>query len=350
MTNTTDETPAAAGAGLDPMVVIDRFEGFSSTVLTILGERLGMFRALAGGPATSTELADRCGVNERYVREWLAGVVAAGYVVADAGGRHHLTPGAEPVLASDDTPMSMGGAFEFLGALVRVLDDVEFAFRHGGGVSQDRYGPDCAHGLGRMNAPNYDHFLVPLWISGAGLAERLESGAAVVEVGCGEGRALLRLAEAYPASRYVGYDIFGAAVEAARSRIAAGGADVRFEVRDASRDLPERSDVVLAFDVIHDAADPIGLLRSMRSALNPRGVALIAEPEFEAEGYPLPVTNYAISLLYCMTTSLSRGGAGLGACGLPHATLADMARLAGFSSVDRVPAGTPLQRVYALRA
>lgn len=364
MTLTTESQPTAAGADLEAAAsalpaLIAQWDGASATVLGVLGDRLGLFRALAAfGPSTAKALAAATSTERRYVEEWAAGSVAAGFLSYDAGtATFALAPGMALILGRDDTPFSFGGAFQNFGALLRVIDDVEFAFRHGGGVHQQHYGDDCYEGMARSTATWHDHLLVPSWIPAVpGLHERLVAGARIADVGCGQGRAALRLAAAYPASTVVGYDVHAPAVDAARLAAAeAGVADrVRFEATDAADGLPERFDLVLALDVVHDAANPAGLLQSVLSSLKPNGVFLVLEIRCESSveanaAAPLGATRYTMSLLYCLTTSLARGGAGLGTCGLPEPVLRAMAIEAGFQSVDVVVGDNPFNVLYALR-
>lgn len=353
----TDTELEAAAAALPALIA--QWDGASASILGILGDRLGLFRALAThGASTAETLAAATATERRYVEEWAAGSVAGGFLTYDPGtATFALAPGMAVILGRDDTPLSFGGAFQNFGALLRVLDDVEFAFRHGGGVNQQHYGDDCYEGMARMTAAWHDHLLVPAWIPAVpGLHERLMAGARIADVGCGLGRAALRLAEAYPASTVVGYDIHAPAIEAARRAAAdAGVADrVLFDTLDVADGLPEDFDLVLALDVVHDAVDPAGLLGSVRSSLASEGIFLVLEIQCDASleanaAAPMGTTRYAMSLLYCLTTSLARGGAGFGTCGLPEPRLRELATEAGFASVDVVVGDNPFNVLYALR-
>lgn len=364
MTITTDHpTPTraeleAAASALPTLIA--QWDGASASVLGILGDRLGLFRALAAqGPSSVEALAAATSTERRYVEEWATGSVAAGFLAHDPGAAtFSLAPGMGLILGRDDTQFSFGGAFQNFGALLRVLDDVEFSFRHGGGVHQQHYGDDCYEGMTRSTAAWHDHLLVPAWIPAVpGLHERLVAGARIADIGCGHGRAAIRLATAYPDSTVVGYDVHPPSVDAAgRAAAEAGVADrVRFETLDAADGLPEAFDLVLALDVVHDAADPAALLRAVGSALKSDGVFLVLEIRCEATleanaAAPLGATRYAMSLLYCLTTSLARGGAGLGTCGLPEPVLRTMAAEAGFPSMEVVVGDGPFNVLYALRA
>jgi 2-polyprenyl-3-methyl-5-hydroxy-6-metoxy-1,4-benzoquinol methylase len=183
---------------------------------------------------------------------------------------------------------------------------------------------------------------------------KLEEGAIVCDVGCGRGRALSKLAAAFPRSRFVGYDLYEPAIRAARARMQdAGVADrVRLEVRDAVQGLGERFDVVTTFDVLHDSADPRAIVSAIRSALAPDGRYICLEincadrPE-ENVG-PLGTVLYGLSLAYCLPVSLAEGGAGLGTLGLPESKLTELTTITGFSKVRRLPIDDPFNSVYEL--
>src|SRR5262245_331256 len=186
--------------------------------------------------------------------------------------------------------------------------------------------------------------------------EVLERGAAVADVGCNRGRALIKLANAFPRSMFVGYDVFEPALRLANERAAAAGVGdrLRFEQRDVSKGLSEQFDVITTFDVIHDSADPAGLLRAIRQALRPNGTYVCLDincaDKLEENAGPLGALFHGFSVLYCMTTSLARGGAGLGTLGLPESKLNELATQAGFARVRRVPLDNPFNNLYEVTA
>lgn len=332
--------------------------GSFATVLAAIGDRLGLFKDLAAhGPATSGELAARTGINERYAREWLSGLASAGYLEYDpTSHRFTLPPEHIPVLAQEGGPIFLGGAYQMTLGYLSVLDHVIAAFRAGGGVSQSTYGTEVWEGMERFGASMYDNLLVPVWIPAIpGLRDKLERGAQVADVGCGSGRALITLAQAFPNSHYVGYDSFETQVARATANAAAAGvADrVRFEQRDVAQGLPEQYDVIATFDVVHDAVEPLRLLRAIRQGLKPDGVYLCLEfncsDKLEENAGPLGTIIYGISVMYCMTTSLAAGGEGLGTAGLPEAKLWTLSHEAGFGSLRRVPIDNPMSALYEIR-
>jgi SAM-dependent methyltransferase len=203
----------------------------------------------------------------------------------------------------------------------------------------------------RLGAPMYANALVPLWLPEMPeVARVLADGADVADLGCGAGRALITLAQAYPAGRYAGFDGYPPQVRRARENAerAGVGDQVRFEVRDVTDGLPLRYDLVLAFDVVHDAADPLGLLRAAREALKPGGTVLVLELAGD-DGGPVDALYHAVSLFYCLSTSLAAGGPGLGSLGLPQQRLAELAARAGFATTRKVLDSPPAHALYELR-
>ncbi len=332
--------------------------GLTTTVLAAFGDRLGLFKDLAAaGPATDVELAARTGIDARYAREWLCGMTAAGYLRHDAASsRFTLPPEHVPVLAEEAGPVFFGGTHSVLLSELGAIDRIEAAFRSGSGVPQSGYPESTFHHLDRFTAGWFEHLLLDTWIPAVPhVKARLEAGITVADVGCGQGRALVKLAGAFPRSRFVGYDIHGPSLEraAARAREAGVADRVRFVQTDAAKVLPERYDLVTTFDVVHDAADPRGLLRAIRTALTPGGTYLCLEincsDRLEENAGPLAALLYGASVLYCMTTSLGHGGEGLGTMGLPPRTLEALAREAGFSSTRRLPLENPFNNLFEIR-
>jgi 2-polyprenyl-3-methyl-5-hydroxy-6-metoxy-1,4-benzoquinol methylase len=330
--------------------------GTMTSLFCALGDRLGLLKALAAAPASSEELAGRTGLRERYVREWLRGMTAAGYFEYDAESARFTLPAEHaPVLAQETGPMFFGGVYqELLGALT-AFDRVATAFREGGGTAQDAYSPDLWEGMERFTAGWFENLLLSEWLPAVpDVRAKLERGAAVADVGCGAGRALIKLATAFPACTCIGYDAFDGQLSRARSNAAAEGLDQRitFERRDvATHGLPRRFDLITTFDVVHDAVDPLALMKAIRAGLEPGGTYLMLEINCADHAHdnagPIAQVLYGFSLLYCMTSSLAHDGAGLGTCGLPEGTIRRLAADAGFGAVTRV-AENPFNVLYAL--
>jgi 2-polyprenyl-3-methyl-5-hydroxy-6-metoxy-1,4-benzoquinol methylase len=329
----------------------------ATVVLAALGDRVGLFKSLAEhGPGTSGELAARTSCSERYVREWLAGMFAAGYLTYDdAQGSYALPAEHAPTLATEPGAAFFGGVHQELIGAIQRYDDVTRAFRHGGGVRLADLHPDVWAGTSRFTAQWHQNMLVQEWLPLApGTEAKLRSGARVADVGCGTGQALIALARAYPAITATGYDAHQPSIEQARRAAAeAGVADrVSYHVLDAAAGLPESFDVITTFDVVHDAVDPLGLLRSIRDALRPGGRYLCLEINCsdQAAGNtgPIAALLYGFSVLYCMTTSLAEGGEGLGTLGLPEPALRQLAGKAGFAQVRHVEMDNPFNSLYEL--
>ena len=347
-----DQTQAEAFLGK----VFADTSGMVVTIMASFGDRLGLFKNLAYGPATSAQLATRAGLNERYTREWLSAMASAGYIVYDpASACFTLPPEHLPVLAQENGLFFIGGIQQFLLGISEQRQGVLQAFRHGGGIPLSAYSADVWEGMARASAGTVEHMLVPVWIpSMPAVQAHLVQGALVADVGCGQGRALIKLAQSYPASQYVGYDFFEPLIaQATRAAEQAGVADrVRFQCLDASQGLPETYDVITTFDVVHDAVDPRGLLRAIRQALRPEGRYVCVEPsssdKLEENAGPMGSLLYSVSVLYCMTTSLAEHGEGLGTVGLPESKLRKLCTDVGFHSIQRKPMEDPFNTLYEI--
>lgn len=261
--------------------VVEQISGTMTTLLAAVGDRLELFKNLAEhGPATSADFASRTKLNERYLREWLGGMATAGYLNYDVSTKRFSLPAEHAsVLAQENGPFFVGGIYQKLPAQAGVFDQVVSAFRNGGGVSQSQYTDMMWDGLERMTSTWFENLMLQQWILAMpDVKAHLERGCDVADVGCGRARAVIKLAQAFPRSRFVGYDNFGPTV--ARATANAREADVservRFEERDVSKGLPAEFDVITTFDVVHDAVDPLQLLRSIRRALRPAGFMCVS--------------------------------------------------------------------------
>jgi 2-polyprenyl-3-methyl-5-hydroxy-6-metoxy-1,4-benzoquinol methylase len=354
-------TPPAADLGAT-MEFAGRFmgdlSGAMASVMTLLGARLGLFRALAAGPASSAELAERAGLTERYVREWLWCMASAGYVHPDSRtGLFTLPPAHAAVLAFEGSPMCLATASELIPPMVAMLDEVASAFRTGAGIPGDRYPDDLFSAMEHMSATWLDTMLVDHWLPSAhGLASRLERGGKVADVGSGGGRAVIAMARRFRAAEFDGYDM--RKLNVARASAAAeeaGVADrVRFHTADAVAKLTAPLDLITMFDVLHDAPDPHGLLTAAYQALEPvNGVLLVLESNSardpEDNAGPAGTILYATSTLYCLPTAVADCAPGLGTLGLPFEELHVQAGRAGFSTIEALPTGNPLNTLYLLR-
>ena len=351
-TTLTDTTAEAAQGASDHSLDLELVQQFAekvagdhavaaNAVLGYLGDRLGLWRALASLPsATSQELADRTGLSERYLREWLSAQAAAGYLAYDSVTRSFsLPPERAAVLADDDSPAAMAGGFEFAAAVWASADRLANAFATGEGIAWSEHDPRLTPAVERFFRPLYANSLIGEWIPAVpGLAERLRQGARVLDVGCGAGTATTMLAQAFPASTFVGIDLDRGSLR--RASEAAVRRDVQDRVTFDHAGLQQHRgtgyDVVCFFDALHDMGDPVGELRRAFHVLAADGVVLAVEPaaadHLEDNLHPLGLSWYAASSMVCLPGSLSQpGGAGLGAQAGPARTLQVFAQ-AGFTA------------------
>lgn len=331
--------------------------GAYTMALGYIGDQLGLFRAMAGaGPLTSADVATRANLNERYTREWLRGMVASEYLEYDpATNRYHLTDEQAMVLADEDSPAFVGGAFHFATPSLYNVPRVMDAFRRGGGIPYGEIGGDIGCAMARFFRPGYKHSLVQSWLPAVpGLVDRLTAGIAVADVGCGRGQSTVHMAEAFPRSRFLGIDYheasIAAALKTARDMNLTNVQFLQLPADAISRDL--RFDLVCSFDCIHDMVDPLATLLRIRDVLADGGVYVWAEPN--ASDNPLENRNplgrlcQTVSPLHCLTVSLAHDGAGLGTV-IGERGVRDLARQAGFSSCERLAVNDPFNQLFALR-
>lgn len=326
-----------------------------SVLLTHLGDRLGLYTAMADGePVTAAELAGRTGTNERLVREWLANQATGGYVEYDpATGRFRLPAEHAFALADASSPVLVQGLFDLVAAAYQSIDKELSVFRTGTGLAWADHHPDLFAATERCFRPGYRAHLVQEWIPALeGMHEKLTAGARVADVGCGHGASTVVLATAYPNSTFVGYDYHAPSVEAARKAAARAGVSDRtsFHVAPASA-LTGPYDLITFFDCWHDLSDPLGVARAARAALAENGAVLAVEPfandRLEDNVTPLGRFGYGISTVVCTPCSVSDGGPGLGAQAGESRTR-ELFTEAGFT-VFRRAAETPLNIVYEAR-
>lgn len=323
--------------------------------LIVIGHELGLYRALGEGAATTSDLAERTGTAERYVREWARSLAAGGYVTYDASSdRYSLSP-EQALVFDQDGPAFIVGGFEVALAAAKALPRALGAFRDGGGVAWHEHDARLFSGTAAFFAGGYRMNLVANWIPALdGMLEKLEAGARVADIGCGHGISTLLMAQAFPASTFFGFDYHEESLEVARTdaRNAGAGERVRF-VRATATDYPGRAyELITMFDCLHDLGDPLAALVHARQAIADDGVVMIVEPRagnsVEENLHPVGRAFYSASTLFCTPNSLSQDGRhGLGAQA-GEAAVRELAGAAGFSRF-RTAAQTPFNLIFELR-
>lgn len=336
--------------------VVDVLNKGAVALLTSVGHQTGLFETMAVlPPSTSGDIADAAGLDERYVREWLGGMVVAGFLEYEPRRRtYRLPPEHAASLTAAAGPDNLAGMMQYVGLMGEVEQQVVHAFREGGGVPYSAY-PRFQALQAEETARVYDRGLVDTIVPLVpGLTERLRSGIEALDVGTGQGHAPVVLGEAFPASTFHGVDQSESGVAAGRAEAAARGLrNVTYAVLD-STEIDGAYDLITAFDVIHDLAKPARTLAVIAKSLRRGGVFLMADIEASSNledntGHPFGPALYGFSVFYCMTTSLGTGGAGLGTLWGRQTALRMLAE-AGFGHVDvRTVEGDPLN-VYYLAA
>jgi ubiquinone/menaquinone biosynthesis C-methylase UbiE len=326
--------------------------------LSYIGDRLGIFSALAeAGSVTSAGLAERTGLSERYLREWLSAMAAAGYVNYDPAAKTYAMPAEHAmVLARDDSPFFAGGFIEMIVPQMSIAPKVMQSFKNGRGVAQSEYPPETWEAMERSSASMYRHQLIRKWLPAMPqVIAKLTEGGSSLDVGCGSGRAALAIATAFPKARVFGFDAHSGSLERARANAMAAGLGDRitFDVVDCTKLPAAQFDFISTFDVVHDSIDPDALLKSILSALKPGGTFLMVEvnvsSNLEDNINPMGRLMYSMSTLYCMTVSLAHGGAGIGAC-MGEAKARELVAAAGFKHFRRLPIEDLFSALYEIQA
>jgi SAM-dependent methyltransferase len=333
---------------------VDEVGATLNAALVVMGDRLGLYRALAGaGPLTPEELAHRTGTAERYVREWLNNQAAGGFVEYEAdSGRYVLPPEQAVALTDESSPAYLPGFFQI--AIGSVIDSPRIieAARSGAGIDWGDHVHDVHEGCERFFRPGYNAHLLTEWLPALdGVVEKLERGASVADVGCGHGASTVLMAEAFPSSSFYGFDAHEGSIKTAKERAVTAGVDsrVEFAAKPAASYSGVGYDLVTMFDCLHDMGDPAGAARHVRSTIAPDGSWMIVEPRagdrVEENLNPVGRAYYGFSTLLCTPSSLSQEvGLALGAQA-GEARIREVVVGAGFSSFRRV-AETPFNMVF----
>ncbi|UWU32184.1 class I SAM-dependent methyltransferase (plasmid) [Rhizobium sp. WSM1274] len=329
-----------------------------SGVLVVLGDKVGIFKAMADGtPMSVQDLSAKTGVKERYLREWLSAQAAADYVSYDEKtDRFSLTPEQAMVFAEENSPAFFVGAFEVVQSMWMDEPKVADAFRTGKGLGWHEHSTCLFRGTERFFRPGYNSHLINEWIPAlAGVEEKLKAGASAADVGCGHGASTILMAQAYPASRFAGFDYHGPSIERAKAAARDAGVSDRVTFQQSSAtEFPGRGyDMVAMFDCLHDMGDPVGAGRHVKETLGPNGTWLIVEPfahdHLKDNLNPVGRVYYGASTMICTPASLSQEvGLGLGAQA-GEMKLRKVALDAGFTHFRRATE-TPFNMVFEVRA
>ena len=326
--------------------------------MAYFGEKLDLFKWMAqSGPVTAQELAKVSSLQPRYLQEWLSAMAAAGWIDYDAErGCFTLPPEHAVFLAQENHPMYLGGALESLGAYGETIPKIMECFHKGGGLSLADQHPDMPKIMDRLSAPLFENFLTKLWIPELlpQVHEKLTAGGEVADVGCGAGRALVKMAQAYPESKFTGYEPDQASANRAKSLVQQEKLEDRVHIFNLpSSEMPDRQyDFVTTFDVVHDLADPQTFIDDVRRALRADGTYLMKEANcshrLEENLNPVGKLLYSLSTLYCLPFSLANSGAGIGTC-MGEELPRQMCNQAGFSHFRKLPFNHPLDVLYEVR-
>lgn len=291
-----------------------------SATLILVGDQLGLYKALAEQPLSSADLASRTHTHERYVREWLGNQAAGGYVQYDADSDTYCLSEEQALCLADPSgPVDLPGAYEIVEATFHAIERTKDNFRSGQGMEWGEHHACLFHGTERFFRAGYNAHLLTDWLPALdGVVEKLEAGGKAADVGCGHGASTTLMAKAFPRSLFVGYDYHAPSIETARARaFEAGVGNVEFEVTDATGFAERDFDLIAFFDCLHDMADPVGAARHARQALKPDGHCLLVEP-FAGDSVadnlnPVGRVYYGASSQICVPVSLARKGPALGA-------------------------------------
>ena len=345
--------------------VFSKLEGAVTAGMIHLGDRLGLYEAMAQNSAgdTSASLATRMKLHERWVREWLHNQVSARIVsckdISAVDPIFFLTPEAICVLASPNHPAYGMGMFHRLPQTMNALNDMPESFRTGLGHDYDSHGPEGAVGIEKSFEPWNQNFLIPYVVPAlTGMEEKLRAGARVADIGCGAGGLSLLLGRTFPSSTFIGYDISQHALDRANERLSVEGlSNVRFaDPRTDKIDSEEKFDLICTFDCIHDMTHPTEMMRTIRQSLKDDGTWLLVDIkahdslELNITKNPMASLLYGISVLSCMSSAMSSpDGEGLGTLGLSSNKAQAMAREAGFNSFEQLAVEHSVNAFYEVR-
>lgn len=315
----------------------------ASGVLVIIGDRLGLFLALAEkGPLSSREVAEKTGTAERMVREWLAAMTASGYIVYNSLNQtFHMTPEQIALLADPDSPFFLAGVYPCIAALYKDEPIVTAAFRHGAGVGWHEHSTDLFHGTERFFGRVYENFLISTWLpSLENVMEKLALGGSVVDIGCGHGASTLLMARSFPKSLFLGCDAHEESIHLARQRLKESGLrNLIFQQCEAQVVPPGNYDLAVFLDSFHEMGNPVGIAGHLNRLLAPDGTLMLIEQKaadrLEDNLHPMGRLCYSFSTMICVPGAISQGEEDAlgGQAGLSR--LADVLRRGGFTRIRK---------------
>jgi ubiquinone/menaquinone biosynthesis C-methylase UbiE len=336
--------------------ILNIYTGSILTKLIDIGYQTGLFEASKGGPATSEELAERAGLQERYVREWLGAMATSGIYSYDQTLKHYTLPQEHAAVLTGETALNQCPNSRIINHFGKHIPQLIDCFKVGGGVPYSKFRPEFTGCMDDSWRRIFDDHLVNGFMGAVeGVCEVLERGIRVLDIGCGTGHATNVLAREYPKSTFIGYDIAEDAIDRANAEAKEMGlTNSTFDVADVTNLAVEsKFDLITAFDAVHDQREPGAVLKSVRDALAPTGTFLMIEFKFNSEvheniGNPFAPLYYGISLMHCVPVSLAYGGPGLGAVWGAQ-TARRMLAEAGFGDVSIVEAPRPQNSIFVCR-
>ncbi|MGI8794932.1 MAG: class I SAM-dependent methyltransferase [Acidimicrobiales bacterium] len=337
-----------------------QYQGFLVSMTMHAGVELGLYDAMVGeGAVTATDRAERTGLDERWVLEWLRVQGAAGLLDHLGSEQFELSAAAAIVLSDPDSLFYAGSPFATLPMRAARIDDLVNGLRTGHGRSYDDHGPAGAEAVEAFFRNWYRHMLTAVMIPGLpGIADKLSGGGRAADIGCGSGVALVELAKAYPKAELHGYEVSPHALDRARGNAASADVDIAFHLVD-DEPLPNDAsfDLIMTLDCIHDMTDPEPVIDQIRSAIKPDGTWLWAEPrafatfEENVANNPMAPLMYATSMTACLSSATSApGGRGYGTLGIHEAEAQRLATNAGFTRFERRDFGSPVNMFYEVGA
>jgi len=336
--------------------VVGDFGAAMSVALANIGDQVGLYKAMAGaGPLTSAQVAERSHTTERYVREWLVNQAAGGYVEYDpASDRYHLPPEQALALADENSPFFVGGGFQLMLATIKAEPRIAEIFRSGEGMCWGEHDPSLFDGTRRFFRSSYLSHLVSDWLPALeGMTAKLQAGGKVADIGCGHGTSTILMAQAFPKSRFYGFDNHPPSIDRARAESSEAGVSdrVTFETASATEFQGQDYDLITFFDCLHDMGDPTGAAQRACGALKSDGAAMIVEPmagnKVEENLNPVGRVYSGASVLCCTPNAICSGGPALGTIATDQA-LREVVLAGGFRSFRRATE-TPFNRVFEAR-